>query len=287
MTTEKHEEIDIPRACYVCQKQNKRQKRHDIQKKLHIFSQTLNRIIMKQSLLTIAAALFSLSINASELQAWEKGDAIDSEEQKFDICVTNFKIIAESTLTIEEQYTGITYQGDQIQYAFVQGLGNGTTSVIRSNAGQYTAIVINSLRLTLIKAASLADLTNVTSFSIATTTPATVEAGAFPTSWATTCALTVPEASKEAYKTAWGQYFYSINGEVIEHGTPTAISNAKTSFSVRTAGKTIILSEATDVQVYSITGANVFSGTTDKIDVKQNGIYIVKTRNGVQKVSVK
>lgn len=242
---------------------------------------------MKQSLLTIAAALFSLSINASELQAWEKGDAIDSEEQKFEICVTNFKIIAESTLTIEEQYTGITYQGDQIQYAFVQGLGNGTSSVIRSNAGQYTAIVINSLRLTLIKAASLADLTNVTSFSIATTTPATVEAGAFPTSWATTCALTVPEASKEAYKTAWGQYFYSINGEVIEHGTPTAISNAKTSFSVRTAGKTIILSEATDVQVYSITGANVFSGTTDKIDVKQNGIYIVKTRNGVQKVSVK
>lgn len=245
---------------------------------------------MNKRILTLALASIALCTNASELQAWTKGDAMDAEEQKFAISIEYFKGISENTLSVEQMYTDITYQGETAPYAYVETIGNGTNCVIRVGTylAQYTSIDIKSTVLKEIKSKAFAGLVNVTSFAVSTTAPATVGANAFPAEWATNCALTVPAESFEAYKAAWGQYFKSINGVATGDMTPTKTPDWDVPFiTARPVGRNIVLSETTDVQVYSITGASVYNGKTDNVPVNNGGVYIVKTKNNVNKVTVK
>ena len=141
------------------------------------------------------------------------------------------------------------------------------------------------------------DLTNVTSFEIETTTPPTIaENTSFPAEWKESCNLIVPNEAVDGYKNSeWAKYFYSINGEVINReegtseigtGTPNNIANIKNT-SITISGKNIILGAITEVKVYSITGEQIYNGVTNKVNVLNNGIYIVKTANTTQRVIVK
>lgn len=212
--------------------------------------------------------------------------AQDGNVVGFDLNITGLSWSGDiSAVTIESAYTcpdNPEYEGLDLT---VKELGDGTKAITgATSARKITELTIKCQSLTTINALAFSTYTKVTAVSIETTAVPTAAADAFPSAWATSCTLTVPAASLSAYKTAWGAYFKSIvaDGEV-----PTAISSTNDKISIRAVGKSIVLDEEAYIQVYSITGANIFSGTSDNVTVKQNGIYIVKTANGTQKVAVK
>lgn len=175
--------------------------------------------------------------------------------------------------------------------AHITYIGNGQNSIAASN--HFISIIIDATYLKGIQANALNAFSNITSVIIngTNTIPPTITETSFPSEWVSTCALTVPAEALETYKASeWVNYFYSINGEVIDHNppTPTAISNTEADrLSVKSVGNVIILSEATNVKVFSVTGQQIFSGVTNNVTVNSNGIYIVKTANTTQKVIVK
>ena len=193
------------------------------------------------------------------------------------------------TLTIDNNYPN---------KGTVKEIGSGSNPLVSSKeyAERYTSVLINAIEVTAINANAFKGFTNVTSFEIKTTTPPTIAENTFPAEWKESCNLIVPGAAIDGYKNSdWANYFYSINGEVINReegtseigtGTPNNIANIKNT-SITISGKNIILGAITEVKVYSITGEQIYNGVTNKVNVLNNGIYIVKTANTTQRVIVK
>ncbi len=246
--------------------------------------------LITTTLLSCVATLsaMAMSIPGTSIQSYNSLGEVDGI---FYMQITLFNEDETTTLTVKNFYNG-TKTSDAGQDVYVKELGSGTTKMMKDDVAQkYEAIVINALSLTSINALAFSNLTNVTTFTIQTTTPPAITETSFPSEWVSTCALTVPAEALEAYKASeWVNYFYSINGEVIDHNppTPTAISNTEADrLSVKSVGNVIILSEATNVKVFSVTGQQIFSGVTNNVTVNSNGIYIVKTANTTQKVIVR
>lgn len=204
-----------------------------------------------------------------------------------------------STYIIEnKKFGGFDISG---QNGRLSEIGNGSSSIATSDGSSVISISIDATYLEIIRTGAFANFTNTTSFTISNgQTPATLGANAFPTEWKTSCNLLVPENAKDAYKSAWGAYFKTVNGETIEddgegngegnegENTPTGIkeNNAK-SLNIHAVAHKIVLNRVENIQVFSITGAIIYKGNTNEVEVDNAGIYIVKTPSSTHKILVK
>ena len=262
-----------------------------------------------------------LTINATEIKEETFKDFDLTKVTSFEIETTTPPTIAENTFPTEwKESCNLIVPDEAVDgyknsdwakyfYSIIGYDGNEYTSVVLTNATNINEDAFkdfdltNVTRVVLINATEINkntfkdfDLTKVTSFEIETTTPPTIAENAFPAEWKESCNLIVPGAAIDGYKNSdWANYFYSINGEVINReegtseigtGTPNNIANIKNT-SITISGKNIILGAITEVKVYSITGEQIYNGVTNKVNVLNNGIYIVKTANTTQRVIVK
>lgn len=191
-----------------------------------------------------------------------------------------------SSFTLSKENSSSEYTGGN---ALVVAIGNGT-NFISSKGDAFISITIDATYLEKISAKALSNFTNVTTFTIKGTniTPPSITETSFPEEWLTTCELVVPDEALEAYKASeWVKYFYKINGEIIDHTTTAIGDNEVEKLNITTTNNTIRLNENVDVVVYSITGQQIYNGTTDVVTVPNSGIYIVKTNATTQKIMVK
>lgn len=234
---------------------------------------------MKKIITTLVSAFAVTTLFANEPISGEYNINKDEGYIKIDrFSSTNAE---ETVLTIEDKYTF-----SKTPYP-TQILGNGTQALMRDNVSNYTSVIINATELATINAAAFSNLTNVTSFEIKTIEVPNAAETAFPAEWKTKCSLTVPEESLDKYMAAWGKYFKTINGKETEEQTQTAINDrTENRIAVKAYNGNIVLSKTAMVNVYSITGQQVFNGVTDKVAVA-NGVYIVKTEDKISKIVVK
>ena len=90
-----------------------------------------------------------------------------------------------------------------------------------------------------------------------------------------TCALPISwEISTER------TIYYS---EYVETSTPEVGVNNELLY---VKDRTIVLSNAQNVAIFSTTGQMVFNGYAAEIEIAQNGVYMVRTANGTHKVVI-
>ena len=239
---------------------------------------------MKRLITIFLLAFVGIGIYATNVQSYE--------EIEGGVKIKFFSTDDTKTLTIANKYksvkeSGNDYEPDEGGLSVIE-IGTGGVMMKNGVAEQYEEIVIESKKLTTINAKAFSNLINVTTFKILTTTPPSITETSSPTVWLTACALTVPEEALEAYKDSeWINYFYSINGEVINHSTTAVTNITANDINIKVQGNVILLNSANNVTVYSITGQQVFTGTTDAVTISNSGIYIVKTPQTTQKVVIK
>lgn len=237
---------------------------------------------MKRLTTIFSLILISICAYATNIQGYEKVGDDGVKIKTLNEDETN-------TLTIANAYNLETKEPDDDPSAWiVKEIGAGTVMMKNDVAGKYTKIVINAKNLNTINALAFSNLINVTTFEIVTATPPSISETSFPATWLTTCELVVPDEALEAYKASeWVKYFYKINGEIIDHTTTAIGDNEVEKLNITTTNNTIRLNENVDVVVYSITGQQIYNGTTDVVTVPNSGIYIVKTNATTQKIMVK
>ena len=113
-------------------------------------------------------------------------------------------------------------------------------------------------------------------------TPPVVNENAFDgdPAWVPNCTLYVPAGSEEAYKTATGWSLFAQNTYA---GTPSATVS---DINVSVENGAIIITGATQPQVFvfDMQGRHIFSGTTNRVEIPQVGVFIVKVDDETVKV---
>ena len=113
-------------------------------------------------------------------------------------------------------------------------------------------------------------------------TPPIVNENAFDgdPAWVPNCTLYVPAGSEEAYKTATGWSLFAQNTYA---GT---LSATVSDINVSVENGAIIITGATQPQVlvFDMQGRHIFSGTTNRVEIPQVGVFIVKVDGETVKV---
>ncbi len=257
---------------------------------------------MKKSILTLIAVAFASSALATGLVSTNSVEWITWNGDNGEIAVLQLVGATtgdDNTLTIESKYSCQHPSAGLVENVVVKAIG-GSDKIIKKGGDKFSTIVIEPTNLNEIRANAFQGMTKVTSLQIASESVPSLGANAFPTEWKTSCNLLVPENAKDAYKSAWGAYFKTVNGETIEddgegngegnegENTPTGIkeNNAK-SLNIHAVAHKIVLNRVENIQVFSITGAIIYKGNTNEVEVDNAGIYIVKTPSSTHKILVK
>lgn len=94
--------------------------------------------------------------------------------------------------------------------------------------------------------------------------------------------VVVPQGTVDAHKAADGwKEFYNIS----DFGTGLDAINAAEA--IKIIGNDIILNEVQQVAIYSVTGAIIYQGYTDRITIDEKGVYIVKIGIGTMKAIIR
>lgn len=96
--------------------------------------------------------------------------------------------------------------------------------------------------------------------------------------------LTVPQGCKSAYQSAepWKNFW-----NIVEVGTQSGIDDiVSNKVSIHVDGTTISIQDADNqrIDIYSLSGAKVYSGYDNVIDLGAKGLYIIRIGNHSQKL---
>ena len=137
--------------------------------------------------------------------------------------------------------------------------------------------------VTSIGESAFADCTGLTSITCQATTPHIIDETTFD-KVDKTIPVYVPEGSVADYQAAIGWKDFTNYQETTTTGIAQNLVAGK---ELTLQGKTLLFTEIQTVEVYTINGEQVYSGTTQRVDLPQAGVYMVRTPQAVGKVVVR
>ena len=165
--------------------------------------------------------------------------------------------------------------------------GTGAMTNYESMFPHWVRYPIQSVSLsngvTTIGNSAFSGCSNLTSITCHATTPHIIDATTFD-SVDKTIPVYVPEGSVEDYQAATGWKDFTNYKEITTTGITQHLAAGK-EFTLQ--GNTLLFTEIQTVEVYTINGEQVYSGTTQRVDLPQAGVYMVRTPQAVGKVVVR